>query len=143
MKKTAFTPWRCIAVLAGMAFLCLGACKKEINAPADSATQANLSKSFNFKPTTLATALTSYTTASVINYTGQHDITISGLSIKGGTVPSITLINCYNVHITQCSLGNSSVVGINLYNCYNITIDFNYITNCSTGVYVTNTTQGG
>ena len=142
MKITALTPWRGFAMLAGLVFLSLNSCKKDANPPPANAFQTNLSKSIDFKQRTLA-SLTSYTTSAVINYTGQHDITISGLSIKGGTVPSISLTNCYNVHITQNSLGNSTTVGIYLFNCYNITIDYNYITNASTGIYVVNTIQGG
>src|SRR5579872_5141803 len=111
MKITALTPWHGVAMLAGLVFLSLNSCKKDANfSPANTA-QTNLTKSIDFKQQTLA-SLTSYKTSAVINYTDQHDITISGLSIKGGTVPSITLINCYNVHITQCSLGNSTTVGI-------------------------------
>jgi len=145
MKKTALTPVRGIAMLAGLVLLSLGACKKDesVAPAADTATQANLSKSVNFQPTELATGLTSYKTSPVINYTNQHDITISGLLIKGGSVPSITLTNCYNIHITHCSLGNSTNVAINMYNCRNITVDYNYISNASTGIYVVSTTQGG
>ncbi|MDB5132536.1 MAG: hypothetical protein JWR02_2285 [Mucilaginibacter sp.] len=93
----------------------------------------------NFHAKTLAT----YTASSPINLSGQHDITISGKSVNGGTVAAITLSNCYNVHITGNRLGNSSNVGIYLYNCYNITIDNNYITNVSCGVYVDHSTGGG
>jgi hypothetical protein len=84
-----------------------------------------------------------YVASSVINLNGSHDITISGKSINGGSVPAITLTNCYNVHITKNMLGNSTNVGIYLYNCYNITVDYNDITNVSTGVSAVNTTGGG
>lgn len=135
MKITALTPRCGIAMLAGVVFLSLNSCKKDANITlADTQTQTNLSKSFNFQPKTLASVLTSYKSSSPINYLKQHDITISGLSIKGGSVASIVLSNCYNVHITQCSLGNSTTVGIELFNCYNVTIDYCYFTNCSTGV---------
>ncbi|MGZ3777136.1 MAG: hypothetical protein ACXVI9_05935, partial [Mucilaginibacter sp.] len=134
-----------IAMLAGLVLLSLGACKKDENVtPTETTTpQADLSKSVNFQSTTLATGLTNYKTSPVINYNGKHDITISGLSISGGTVPSITLTNCYNIHITHCSLGNSSNVAINMYNCHNITVDYSYFTNASTGIYVVSTTLGG
>ncbi|MDF2432095.1 MAG: hypothetical protein JWP44_1726 [Mucilaginibacter sp.] len=85
----------------------------------------------------------SYTASGAINLTGAHDLTISGKSIAGGSVPAICLTNCYNIHITNCKLYNSSDVGVNLYNCKNITIDYNYFTNVSTGVYVDQTSQGG
>ncbi|MDB5133076.1 MAG: right-handed parallel beta-helix repeat-containing protein [Mucilaginibacter sp.] len=98
----------------------------------------------NFSSTRLATVpYASYAPSSPINLTGSHDITISGKSITGGTVPAITLKNCYNVHITQNSLGNSTSIGIYLINCKNITVDYNYITNVSTGVDVENTSGGG
>ncbi|MDB5123624.1 MAG: right-handed parallel beta-helix repeat-containing protein [Mucilaginibacter sp.] len=94
--------------------------------------------------TATTTAVTSgYTSSSPINLNGSHDITISGKSINGGSVPAITLTNCYNVHITKNMLGNSTDVGVYLYNCYNVTVDYNNITNVSTGVYVVNTTGGG
>jgi parallel beta-helix repeat protein len=84
-----------------------------------------------------------YTSSSPINLTGSHGLTISGLSINGGTVPAISLTNCYNVTITQNLLGNSTDVAIYLKNCYNITIESNDITNASAGVYVTNSSGGG
>lgn len=97
--------------------------------------------------TTAATATAAssspYTASAVINLTGAHDMTISGKSINGGSVPAIKLTNCYNVHITKNLLANSTSEGIYLYNCYNITIDYNNITNVATGVEVVNTTNGG
>ncbi|MBS1533040.1 MAG: right-handed parallel beta-helix repeat-containing protein [Bacteroidetes bacterium] len=141
MKKTALTPWHGIAMFAGMVLLSLGACKKDVSVnPADTATKANLPK-FDFKPKSLAT-LTSYTSSPVINYNRVNNITISGLSIAGGTVPSISLNNCSNVHITQCSLGNTTTVAIQLYNCTNITIDYCYFTKCATGVYAVSCPSG-
>lgn len=86
---------------------------------------------------------TFYTQSDVINLDGAHDITISGKTIAGGSVPAITLSNCHDVHITQNSLTNSTEVGIHLYHCYNITVDYNYIANVSTGVYVDHPTGGG
>lgn len=80
--------------------------------------------------------------AGVISYEGKHDFVISNLNIAGGSVPAITLKNCYNVHITNCKLTNSSDVGIYLFNCHNITIDYNYFTNVSTGVYVDHSQAG-
>jgi hypothetical protein len=92
---------------------------------------------------TTVAATAGYTSSGPINLNGSHDITISGKSINGGSVPAITLTNCYNVHITKNMLGNSTDVGIYLYNCYNVTVDYNNVTNVSTGVYVVNTTGGG
>lgn len=84
-----------------------------------------------------------YASSQVINLDGAHDITISGQSIAGVNVPAITLTNCYNIHITKNRLRNSTDVGIYLYKCKNITIDYNYFTNVSSGVYAEQTTEGG
>lgn len=98
-------------------------------------------------PTTTNTTTTTPTSTHVVsgpvNLNGSHDLTISGLSINGGTVPAISLTNCYNITVTQNFLGNSSDVGIYLNNCYNITVQTNNITNVSTGVYVANAPAGG
>jgi hypothetical protein len=81
--------------------------------------------------------------AGPINVNGAHNFTISGKSIIGSSVPLITLVNCYDVHITRNKLGNSTAVGIYLINCRNITVDYNLISNVSTGVYVENSNGGG
>ncbi|CAM4362246.1 parallel beta-helix repeat (two copies) [Pedobacter westerhofensis] len=83
-----------------------------------------------------------YTSSAVIDLYGQHDITISGKAIAGGSAPLIKLTNCYNIHITGNRLSNAANVGIYLYNCNNITIDNNFFTKVSTGVYADHT-QGG
>lgn len=70
-----------------------------------------------------------------VNLTGAHNITISGDSINGGTVPCITLKNCHDIHITHCYIGNSTRVGILLEGCANILIDSSFVTNVSTGIY--------
>lgn len=142
MKITALTPRRGIAMLAGLVFLSLNSCKKDANiSPADTS-QTNLSHSFNFQPKTLASVLTSYTSSPAISYNGKSNLTISGLSIQGGTANCITLINCSNIHVTQCSFGNATNVGVNMYNCSNITIDYCYFTRLTTGVYATACTGG-
>src|ERR1700750_1641708 len=126
MKKTALNHWRGIAMLAGMVLLSLGACKKDSSgATANTQTTPNLS--VDFKPKTLA--LTGYKSSSVINYNGQNSVTISGLSIQGGSSPCINLTNCTNIHITQCAFSNSTVAAIQMYNCSNITIDYCYFAN--------------
>ena len=119
------------------AFTWFSCSKNEIAPTSTTAT----TPAIHFLSTSLA-SITSYTTSSPINMTGAHDITISGKSIVGGTVPAIMLRNCYNVHITQNSLGNSTNTGIYLANCYNVTVDYNYITNVSGGVYVEDSTGG-
>ena len=93
--------------------------------------------------TSKSKALDNYTPSEVINLNGSHDITISGKAIDGGSVPAITLSNCYNVHITLNSLGNTSDVAISLYNCKDITIDNNFITNATAGIYVDTAPKGG
>jgi len=64
-----------------------------------------------------------------------NNMTISGDSIVGGTLPCILLQNCTNIHITHCKLVNSTTIGIQMANCSNVVIDSNYIANVSTGVY--------
>lgn len=125
MKKKLF---------ASAAVICLVwcSCSKNGVTPQPAAKPSGIVARFNTNPL----SATSYTPSSAINLNGAHDITISGKSISGGSVPAIALYNCYNVHITQNALGNSTDVGIYLYHCYNITVDYNYITNVSTGVYV-------
>ncbi len=85
---------------------------------------------------TSATATPTYTSAAPISYTGKSNITISGLSITGGTTNCIFLTNCTNVHITKCRLSNTTLFGIYLYNCTNVLIDSCFITNVSSGVHV-------
>jgi parallel beta-helix repeat protein len=88
-------------------------------------------------------ATSSYIASTPIILTGAHDLTISGKSIIGALAPAITLINCYNIHITNNKLYNSTDVGIHALGCKNITIDYNYFTNVSSGVYIEQTTSGG
>ena len=143
MKKTALTPWRGIAMRSGVVLLSLGACKKDAVAPAENTpTQTNLSHSFDFQPKSLASVLTKYTSSPSLSYTGKSNLTISGLSIQGGTTNCITLINCSNIHITQCSIGNATNVGVNMFNCSNVTIDYCYFNKVTTGVYATSCTGG-
>ncbi|MEB0261139.1 MULTISPECIES: PA14 domain-containing protein [unclassified Mucilaginibacter] len=95
--------------------------------------------------TYVATAVTApaYATSNPIYLDGAHDITISGKAISGGNVPAITLINCYNIHITQNKFYNSTDVGIHMLNCKNILVDYNYFTNVSSGVYAEQISGGG
>ncbi|MDB5007722.1 MAG: hypothetical protein JWQ84_725 [Mucilaginibacter sp.] len=90
-----------------------------------------------------ASSSPSYTASQPIYLNNQHDITISGLSINGGTVPAIFLSNCYNITITGNKLVNSTDVGIHTFQCYNININNNYISNVAGGVYAEQTTNGG
>jgi hypothetical protein len=84
-----------------------------------------------------------FSSASTINLNGASGQTISGKSISGGSVPCISLTNCHDMHITQNKLQSSTTVGILLTNCYNITIDYNFITDVSTGVYAASCSGGG
>ncbi|WP_211360713.1 right-handed parallel beta-helix repeat-containing protein [Mucilaginibacter frigoritolerans] len=72
-----------------------------------------------------------------------HDLTITGKTIVGGLVADITLINCYNIHITRNKLCHSVDVGIRLYKCKNIHVDNNYFNDVSSGLYAEKTNEGG
>jgi len=84
-----------------------------------------------------------YTQSGVISLNGAHDVIISGKSIAGGSGPAISLYNCYHVRITGNKLFNSTGEGIHLYDCQNITIDHNFFTKVSTGVYAERSVNGG
>lgn len=86
-----------------------------------------------------------YTVSKPISLSGVSNQVITGLSIIGGSGPCISLNGCSNIHITLCKIYNSTSQngGIFLVNCQNITIDFNFITNCATGVYATDSPKGG
>ncbi|GAA4089446.1 right-handed parallel beta-helix repeat-containing protein [Mucilaginibacter panaciglaebae] len=86
---------------------------------------------------------TKHRVSRTISLSDMHNKTISGLVITGDDVPPITLKNCSNIRITGNRLFNSTAVGIYLYRCKNVTIDHNYISNVSTGVYVQQTNGGG
>ncbi|MCJ8211020.1 PA14 domain-containing protein [Mucilaginibacter sp. RS28] len=90
-----------------------------------------------------ASSAPTYTASGVVTLRNVHDMTISGKAIAGGNQPAISLIDCYNIRITNCKLYNSSDVGVYLHNCRNITVDYNFFTNVSTGVYVDQAVQGG
>jgi hypothetical protein len=77
-----------------------------------------------------------------INWTGTNNATISNLSITGGSVPCIKLINCNNIYITACNLSGSTNVAIELDNCSNVTIEKNNIFNVAAGVVANGCTGG-
>jgi hypothetical protein len=108
-------------------------CKQDaqVTPTAETTTPSN---SMNVVNTTNSLA-TTYTSSAPISYYSKNNITISGLSISGGT-NCIALYNCNNVHITNCRLANASTYGIMLNNCTNITVDYNYVTNVKSGVHV-------
>ncbi len=84
-----------------------------------------------------------YTPSAAIILNNAHDLTISGKSFSAGNVPAIYLTNCYHIHITGNRIANSTDVGIHLYHCSGITIDNNYFTRVSSGVYAEQITGGG
>lgn len=120
------------AILAFVLFA--AACKQEAQVtPSTSKTQVpSNSMSGSFTSHVLATT---YTSSAPISYYYKSNITISGLSINGGT-NGIALYNCNNVHITNCKVYNTSSFGIMLNNCTNITVDYCYVTNAKSGVHV-------
>jgi len=77
-----------------------------------------------------------------INWTGRNNVTISNLTITGGSVPCIKLTNCNNIYITACNLSGSTNVGIELDNCSNVTIEKNNIFNVAAGVVANGCTGG-
>jgi hypothetical protein len=78
-----------------------------------------------------------------LSYTGKNNLTISHLTINGGSSPCLTLTNCNNVYINACTFQNSSNVAILLNNCSNVTIQTNTISNVAAGVYAVNCPNGG
>lgn len=84
-----------------------------------------------------------YIFSSPIVLTGTGNITLRGKAIAGGHSPAITLIRCHDIHILSNILFNSTDVGIHLIWCRNITIEHNFFTRVSTGVYAEQTTGGG
>jgi len=111
------------------AVLLISSCKKEGQiTPDNSANAAGANKS-------IAIGKSNYKVSQPITLTGAHDMTISGDSISGGANSCISLINCYNIHITNCKLVNSSAMGVNLSGCTNIIVDDSYVANVAIGVY--------
>jgi len=125
-----------IAATIGVAALLsagLTSCQKDQQpAPVSKTTVASNSMDVVNATSSLATT---YTAAAPIAYYSKSNITISGLSISGGS-NCIALYNCTNVHITNCRLADALVYGIMLNNCQNITIDNCFITNVKSGVHV-------
>ncbi|HTE00537.1 MAG TPA: right-handed parallel beta-helix repeat-containing protein [Mucilaginibacter sp.] len=133
LKKLTQPMVRCAyfaPLLAALSFI--SSCQKDA-ATTPVSEDANL-KDLNTTSSAAATA-SKYKFSNPISLNGAHDITISGDSINGGSQVCINLVGCNNIHITNCRLGNSKTLGIQLSNCTNILIDYNYITNVSTGVY--------
>lgn len=108
-------------------------CQKDAAVTSPTSEVTTASNSMTVANTANSLAAT-YTTSSAINYNGKSNLTISGLSISGGT-NCITLTNCSGIHITNCRLANASTYAILLNNCKNITIDYNFMTNVKSGVH--------
>ena len=87
------------------------------------------------KVASISSSKSIYKVSQPISLNGVHDITISGDSISGGALSCISLVNCYNIHITHCKLVNSSSFGVSLSGCTNVVIDDSYIANVLTGVH--------
>jgi hypothetical protein len=130
MKNILKTVGNGVTLTAALAAVLLASsCKKESQiAPLGSANAAGANKS-------IAVAKSNYKVSQPITLNGVHDITISGDSISGGANSCISLVNCYNIHITNCKLVNSSAMGVNLSACSNIIVDDCVVANVATGVY--------
>ncbi|HVW15946.1 MAG TPA: right-handed parallel beta-helix repeat-containing protein [Mucilaginibacter sp.] len=89
-------------------------------------------------PATTTKVVSAYKYSAPIVLRNQSNLTISGDSINGGSVPCISLSNCHNIHITNCRLQNGTTInstGVNIANCTGITVDNCMISKVSTGVY--------
>jgi hypothetical protein len=143
LKKPGIRMLSLISLLTVL-FFSVSSCQQENLRP------SHLNRYRTSKPTTTTTTPTTtpppvvvtsngtYKISAPISLTGVSNLTISGDSIEGGTVPCITLTNCTNIHINHCKLFNSTTTGVNLSNCVNISVDSSYISNVSSGVYATN-----
>jgi len=115
----------------------ISSCSKDSSqqvSPAETSTTEVPTNSMSGSFTSSALA-TTYKSSSPVSYYSKNNITISGLSINGGT-NGIALYNCNNVHITNCKVYNTSSFGIMLNNCTNVTVDYCYVTNAKSGVHV-------
>jgi hypothetical protein len=89
----------------------------------------------NSKVVAISPSKSNYKASQPISLNGVHDITISGDSIRGGALSCISLVNCYNIHITHCKLVNSSTFGVSLSGCTNVVVEDSYVANVLTGVH--------
>jgi parallel beta-helix repeat protein len=134
---------RAITATAALTILLATSCQKEADTtPANAVAPSNIKLNTSFKSeNTLSTFLgKTITTASPISYFKKNNITISGLTISGGSLSCIQLVQCTNVRITHCKITNSTTYGIALGNCSNITIDSCLITNVAGGVFAVSCT---
>src|ERR1700753_4109625 len=129
---------RAITATAALTILLATSCKKEADTtPANAVAPSNIKLNTSFKSeNTLSTFLgKTITTSSPIAYYKKNNITISGLTISGGSLPCIQLTQCTNVHITHCKITNTTNYGIVIGNCTNVTVDSCLITNTATGMF--------
>jgi hypothetical protein len=133
MKLKKVTPRSGVSLYLALALalIFITSCQK------DSATNSETTPALaNSATGSFATVIKSaYKVSKPLTYNGVKNITISGDSINGGTVPCISLINCTNIRITHCKLINSKTLGISISGCTSIRIDSNFVGNVSTGVY--------
>lgn len=126
-----------VLIMALFAASLITSCKQDAQVVPSTANASKTSSNpgnISFASKSLATTST-YTTSAPISYYSKSNITISGLSITGGT-NGIALYNCSNIHITNCKVYNTSSFGIMLNNCTNVTVDYCYVTNAKSGVHV-------
>jgi len=120
-----------VLTLALVSVISVSSCKKDAQVnPENGPVGIAISKVAAISP-----SKSNYKVSQPISLNGAHDITISGDSISGGAVSCISLVNCYNVHITHCKLVNSSSFGVSLSGCANVVVDDSNIANVLAGVH--------
>jgi hypothetical protein len=120
-----------VLTLALVSVISASSCKKDAQVnPENGPVSVAGSKIASISP-----SKSTYKVSQPISLNGVHDITISGDSISGGALSCISLVNCYNIHITHCKLVNSSSFGVNLSDCSNVVVDDSNIANVLTGVH--------
>ena len=133
---------RALITVSFLSLLLASSCQKDTElTPSDPAGASATRPEVSTKgPVTLATGTQTFLgvpikSSSVISLYRKSNVTISGLTISGGTAPCIQLTQCTNIHIKKCKLQNTTNYGILIGSgCSNILIDSCYISNVATGV---------
>ncbi len=120
-----------VLTLALVSVISVSSCKKDAQVNPQNGQVGTASS----KVAAISPSKSNYKTSQPIFLNGAHDITICGDSISGGALSCISLVNCYNIHITHCKLVNSSAFGVSLSGCTNVVVDDSNIVNVLTGVH--------